>query len=93
MTPVVQHDTGASSASSVAKSASGLGSLPPVNPADKTKFHNMFLKAGPVDGLLSGEKAQQVFLKSKLSNEILGQVWYVSFISFVRKGHIIQSLV
>lgn len=79
VTPVVQHNTGASSVSSnpssIARAPSGVGSLPPVNPADKAKFYNMFVKAGPVDGLVSGEKAQQVFIKSKLSNEILGQIW------------------
>ncbi|KAJ6618280.1 hypothetical protein B0H10DRAFT_2030124 [Mycena sp. CBHHK59/15] len=70
ITPVAAQSTGASRAKSPQPS-----SLPPFTPQDKTRFHTMFLKSGPVDGLLSGEKAQEVFVKSKLPNETLGLIW------------------
>ncbi|KAJ7702399.1 hypothetical protein B0H17DRAFT_1044211 [Mycena rosella] len=69
ITPLVAQGTGASRAKSPQPS------LPPFTPQDKAKFHTMFLKSGPVDGLLSGEKAQEVFVKSKLPNETLGLIW------------------
>jgi epidermal growth factor receptor substrate 15 len=48
---VVAQGTGASSASRAKSPQPG---LPPFTPQDKAKFQNMFLKSGPVDGLLSG---------------------------------------
>ncbi|KAJ7168087.1 hypothetical protein C8R43DRAFT_136341 [Mycena crocata] len=69
ITPVVAQGTGASRAKSPQPS------LPPFTTQDKTKFQTMFLKSGPVGGLLSGEKAQEVFVKSKLPNETLGLIW------------------
>ncbi|KAJ7771804.1 hypothetical protein B0H16DRAFT_1673202 [Mycena metata] len=73
ITPVVAQGTGASA--SRARSPQPVSGLPPFTPQDKAKFHSMFLKSGPVDGLLSGEKAQEVFIKSKLPNETLGLIW------------------
>ncbi|KAJ7043288.1 hypothetical protein C8F04DRAFT_1074335 [Mycena alexandri] len=73
ITPVVAHGTGASA--SRARSPQPASGLPPFTPQDKAKFQSMFLKSGPVDGLLSGEKAQEVFIKSKLPNETLGLIW------------------
>ncbi|KAJ6547158.1 hypothetical protein B0H19DRAFT_1211812 [Mycena capillaripes] len=69
ITPVVAQGTGASRAKSPQPT------LPPFTQQDKAKFQNMFLKSGPVDGLLSGEKAQEIFVKSKLPNETLGLIW------------------
>ncbi|KAJ7470374.1 hypothetical protein FB451DRAFT_1253535 [Mycena latifolia] len=69
ITPLVAQGTGASRAKSPQPS------LPPFTPQDKSKFHALFLKSGPVDGLLSGEKAQEIFIKSKLPNETLGLIW------------------
>lgn len=50
-------------------------SLPPVTPADRTKFTRIFVGCGPQNGLVSGDKAQNVFVKSQLSYEKLGQIW------------------
>ncbi|TRM59402.1 hypothetical protein BD626DRAFT_550246 [Schizophyllum amplum] len=69
---VTQHNTGMSSMSAPKSPAPG---FPPLLPADKTKFHNMFYKSGPVSGLLSGEKARDIFLKSKLPTDKLMQIW------------------
>ncbi|KAH9810975.1 hypothetical protein DFH28DRAFT_983376 [Melampsora americana] len=46
--------------------------------ADKTKYVRMFMNAGPKDGLLDGEKARDIFIKSQLSFEKLGQIWTLS---------------
>ncbi|KAJ7445800.1 hypothetical protein B0H11DRAFT_2162577 [Mycena galericulata] len=70
ISPIVAQGTGASRAKSP-----GPSTLPPFTPQDKAKFQTMFIKSGPVDGLLSGEKAQEVFIKSKLPNETLGLIW------------------
>ncbi|EGG01563.1 uncharacterized protein MELLADRAFT_78994 [Melampsora larici-populina 98AG31] len=46
--------------------------------SDKTKYVRMFMNAGPNDGLLDGEKARDIFIKSQLSFEKLGQIWTLS---------------
>ena len=88
---ITQHNTGMSTMSSPKSPAPG---FPPLTPADKAKFHNMFYRSGPVNGLLSGaraaqtshqhthirtgEKARDIFLKSKLPTDKLMQIWYAS---------------
>ncbi|WAQ92186.1 hypothetical protein PtA15_16A92 [Puccinia triticina] len=42
---------------------------------DKLKYSSMFIKAGPRDGLLDGDKARDIFIRSKLSFDKLGQIW------------------
>ncbi|KAL1730302.1 hypothetical protein EV714DRAFT_211293 [Schizophyllum commune] len=69
---ITQHNTGMSTMSSPKSPAPG---FPPLTPADKAKFHNMFYRSGPVNGLLSGEKARDIFLKSKLPTDKLMQIW------------------
>ncbi|KAH8108467.1 hypothetical protein DFH11DRAFT_1095039 [Phellopilus nigrolimitatus] len=48
---------------------------PPLTAEDKSKFLRLFLGCGPVNGLLSGDKARDVFVKSKLPFEKLSQIW------------------
>ncbi|KAF9977719.1 hypothetical protein BGZ73_005082 [Actinomortierella ambigua] len=69
--------TSASDSPAAAGSSLATGSSidPPITPEDKTKYGSMFLSCGPVNGLLDGEKAREVFLKSKLPVEKLGQIW------------------
>jgi epidermal growth factor receptor substrate 15 len=50
-------------------------SLPLLTPADRTKFTRIFVGCGPQNGLVSGDKARDVFVKSKLDYEKLGQIW------------------
>ncbi|KAF9475672.1 hypothetical protein BDN70DRAFT_883440 [Pholiota conissans] len=68
---VTQQATGLS----MSLSKSPPPSFPPLTTQDKAKFQNMFLKQGPMNGLLSGEKARDIFVKSKLSNEQLLKIW------------------
>ncbi|KAJ6510160.1 hypothetical protein C8R47DRAFT_784541 [Mycena vitilis] len=52
--------------------------IPPISPADKVKFHQLFLRSGPVEGLVDGDKARGIFSKSKLPAEQLSQIWELS---------------
>ncbi|EJD53332.1 hypothetical protein AURDEDRAFT_157906 [Auricularia subglabra TFB-10046 SS5] len=49
--------------------------LPPLLPQDRAKFIKLFNGSGPVNGVLAGDKAQEIFLKSKLPYEKLSQIW------------------
>ncbi|KAF8510211.1 hypothetical protein BU17DRAFT_55537 [Hysterangium stoloniferum] len=52
--------------------------FPPLSQQDKTKFLKLFIGCGPVNGLLSGEKARDVFVKSKLSYDKLSHIWMLA---------------
>ncbi|KIK63762.1 hypothetical protein GYMLUDRAFT_196623 [Collybiopsis luxurians FD-317 M1] len=60
---------------SIPRSPPPIPGLPPFTPQDRTKFLGMFSKSGPKDGLLSGEQARDIFLRSRLSNDKLLQIW------------------
>lgn len=49
--------------------------FPPLSPEDRTKFSKIFMNNGPIGGLLSGDKARDIFLKSKLPHDQLSQIW------------------
>ncbi|GJJ72476.1 epidermal growth factor receptor substrate 15 [Entomortierella parvispora] len=51
------------------------GSEPAVTNEDRTKYGGMFMACGPNNGLLDGDKAREVFLKSKLPVDKLSQIW------------------
>ncbi|KAG0252355.1 hypothetical protein DFQ27_008138 [Actinomortierella ambigua] len=69
-------DTPSATPAAPASSSAVSGSAdPPISAEDKAKYGSMFLSCGPVGGLLDGEKAREVFLKSKLPVEKLGQIW------------------
>lgn len=67
--PLIPQGTGAS----IPKSPPP--SLPPLTSQDKAKFTRIFQGCGPVNGLLNGDKARNVFVKSKLSVDKLSQIW------------------
>ena len=52
-------------------------SLPPLTAAYRTKFTRIFVGCGPHNGLVAGDKARDVFVKSQLSYDKLGLIWYV----------------
>ncbi|KAG5637716.1 hypothetical protein H0H81_003480 [Sphagnurus paluster] len=69
-TAVAQHSTG------TPLTRSPPPGLPPFTAQEKAKFLNLFNKAGPdASGLLSGGKARDIFVKSKLGNDTLLQIW------------------
>ncbi|KAG9318144.1 hypothetical protein JVU11DRAFT_217 [Chiua virens] len=49
--------------------------LPLLTPQDKAKFAKLFQGCRPVNGLLNGEKARDVFVKSRLPVDKLTQIW------------------
>ncbi|KAF3921403.1 hypothetical protein ABW21_db0200695 [Orbilia brochopaga] len=55
-------------------SGSGIA-VPRLSPEDVVRFNNLFENSGPVDGLLPGESARQIFEKAKLPNSTLGLIW------------------
>ncbi|KAG8867620.1 hypothetical protein FRC20_005312 [Serendipita sp. 405] len=59
-------------------------SLPPLSPTDRSKFLTLFSKANPVGGLLSGEQARNIFVRSKLSLERLNAIW--SLVDVANRG-------
>jgi hypothetical protein len=59
--------------------------IPPLGPAERERYRNMFANTGARDGLLDGEQARTIFLRARLPNETLGQIWYVP-IQFLTQG-------
>lgn len=55
--------------------AGGAHGLPPLTPSDRAQFTRIFAGTGPVNGLVAGDKARDVFLKSQLSYDKLGLIW------------------
>lgn len=53
----------------------GQQSMLPLTAEDRTQFTRVFVGCGPQNGLVSGDKARDVFLKSRLSYDKLGQIW------------------
>ena len=74
--PISGQLSGVPSTKSPPPPASG---LPPLTPQDKAKFMKLFTSCGPVNGILPGEKARDVFVKSKLPVDKLSQIWYASY--------------
>lgn len=66
---------GASAMRPLSANPTGEQSLAPLTPADRTQFTRIFVGCGPHNGLVSGDKARDVFLKSKLNYDKLGQIW------------------
>ncbi|KAM0787065.1 hypothetical protein ACM66B_006328 [Microbotryomycetes sp. NB124-2] len=46
-----------------------------VTPEEKARYAKLFTNSGPVNGLLDGDKARDIFIKSKLPFDTLGQIW------------------
>lgn len=77
------------------------GALPPISPADKTTYVDLFNRNAP-SGLLDGGDARNIFLKSGLSTEALIQVWnlcdtqkrgQLDQTEFVLAMHLLRSLI
>ncbi|KAF9792085.1 hypothetical protein BJ322DRAFT_10672 [Thelephora terrestris] len=72
--PILQQHTG-SSAGRAKSPPPVVSSVPPLTPQDKAKFMKIFYGCNPVNGILKGEKASEVFVKSKLPVDKLSQIW------------------
>ncbi|CDK29327.1 unnamed protein product [Kuraishia capsulata CBS 1993] len=68
-----------SSASSIQHTGTGVASggiVPPISTQALTNFSQMFDRASGGNGsVLTGDKAKDIFLKAKLPNVVLGQIW------------------
>lgn len=53
---------------------SGMASIPPLSPQERESYRQMFIKSAP-SGYLEGSDARNIFIKSRLTNETLVQVW------------------
>ncbi|KAF9069265.1 hypothetical protein BDP27DRAFT_1447851 [Rhodocollybia butyracea] len=75
--PVVERISVVSSHNtrSISSSPPPTSSLPSLPPLDRTRYVNMFIKSEPEHGLLSGEQARDIFLKSRLSYHQLLRIW------------------
>ncbi|KAF2280336.1 uncharacterized protein EI97DRAFT_455235 [Westerdykella ornata] len=49
--------------------------VPPLSPAKAAEYAGLFEKSGAQNGILSGERAKQIFEKARLPNETLGRIW------------------
>jgi epidermal growth factor receptor substrate 15 len=56
--------------------------IPPLGAGERERYRNMFANTGAQNGLLEGEQARTIFLRARLPNEVLGQVWYISLLRF-----------
>lgn len=48
---------------------------PTITDADRARYQKMFANSGAVNGILDGDKAKEIFMKSNLPLEKLGQIW------------------
>lgn len=88
-------------AASPSASQAPLSPTDTISAADRSRFARIFAQAGPIGGLLDGGKAKDVFLKSKLPIETLGQIWALAdtrsrgaldLIDFTIAMHFIQAI-
>ncbi|CAO3620236.1 unnamed protein product [Cunninghamella echinulata] len=54
---------------------SSISSANNITPAEREKYQSIFKAHQPVNGVLNATTAKNIFIKSKLSNDILGQIW------------------
>jgi epidermal growth factor receptor substrate 15 len=71
-----------------------------IRPEDRARYTRIFVGAGPQGGLLDGEKAKEIFVKSKLPFDKLGAIWNLAdtkargrldLTDFIIGMHFIQS--
>ncbi|KAH8926630.1 hypothetical protein BT69DRAFT_1347876 [Atractiella rhizophila] len=74
--PIAAQHTGTRPASTLQAQYTGSrGVNATVSPAERAQYSRLFQSAGPLMGLLDGDKARDIFIKSKLPVDKLGQIW------------------
>ncbi|OLL24826.1 putative calcium-binding protein [Neolecta irregularis DAH-3] len=75
--------------------------IPVLGIAERTRYLNMFANSDPTNGHLDGDKARTFFLRTRLPNDVLAQIWslvdakkcgYLDSTEFVIAMHLIQCL-
>ncbi|EMR09254.1 hypothetical protein PNEG_02588 [Pneumocystis murina B123] len=49
--------------------------IPLITTEERNRYHNMFKNLKLTNGFIKGSQAKSIFLRTHLSNEILGQIW------------------
>ncbi|KAF7331740.1 hypothetical protein MKEN_00053800 [Mycena kentingensis (nom. inval.)] len=62
----------------VAETISRPPPVPPLTAEDKAKFRKLFVSGEPVNGLIYGVKAREMFSKSNLSEKQLSKIWQLA---------------
>lgn len=66
----------ADSAANTGAPAAGAANLTDISPADKANYARIFASAGGTPtSLLDGDKAREIWVKSELPFDVLGQIW------------------
>ncbi|KAI7819729.1 hypothetical protein BC939DRAFT_459603 [Gamsiella multidivaricata] len=75
ITPAKTGDSPATGLITAPVAAQITGTEPSLTNEDRAKYAGMFMGCGPIGGLLDGDKAREVFLRSKLPVDKLSQIW------------------
>ncbi|SPO31268.1 related to EDE1 protein involved in endocytosis [Ustilago trichophora] len=70
--PLTAQLTGSQSASAAATNMPGVIEI---KPEDRARYTRIFANSGPVGGLIDGDRAKEIFVKSKLPFDKLGAIW------------------
>ncbi|KAJ3035576.1 hypothetical protein HDV00_003638 [Rhizophlyctis rosea] len=73
-TPLATHRTGMSVATHATGSATP-GSATQITQEERDRFAQAFASCHPINGLVSGENARELFLKSTLPMDVLSKIW------------------
>ncbi|WWD22512.1 hypothetical protein CI109_107005 [Kwoniella shandongensis] len=75
--PISAQVTGQRPTQPLSATTTGSG-LPTLTSADRAKFTRLFAGCGPSNGLVGGDKARDMFVKSGLPYDKLAQIWNLS---------------
>ncbi|KAJ9475532.1 EH domain-containing and endocytosis protein 1 [Pseudozyma hubeiensis] len=70
--PLTAQLTGSQSAAAVLTNMPGVIEI---KPEDRARYTRIFANSGPVGGLIDGDRAKEIFVKSKLPFDKLGAIW------------------
>lgn len=46
-----------------------------ITPRERFKYHEQFNSLQPINGIVTGQQAKAILLKSQLPPRVLGQIW------------------
>ncbi|SPO30083.1 related to EDE1 protein involved in endocytosis [Ustilago trichophora] len=65
----------ASPSGAAAAAATNMPGVIEIKPEDRARYTRIFANSGPVGGLIDGDRAKEIFVKSKLPFDKLGAIW------------------
>lgn len=63
-----------------------------ITPVDRAKYQAIYRSQNPSKNGIDAQTAKNLFLKSKLSNEQLAQIWYALVLILIKKAFINMHL-